>query len=333
MENVNGFSAAPPPLPTQQKKRSKAPIIIAVTVAAIVIIALMVLVTYGIFNAVGTDFGGSGLDIVYVEGTIAEDSSSGLFATDTGYGHNFIIDTIDALIENENSKGILVYINSPGGAIYQTDEVYFKLLEYKETGRPVYAYMAQTAASGGYYIACAADKIYCNRNTLTGSIGVIYGAFLDLSAFLENYGVKTHTFTSGDNKAMGSSYEPMTEEQKAIFQSIVDEAYEQFVDVVATGRKLDKSTVYPIADGRIYTAKQALSTGLVDEIASYEAALAAIKAELGDADMPVNSHIRTVSSPFGSLLGLFGAQSEAEVILDVLSAYNKTGYYCAELAQ
>lgn len=338
MDTVNGFSVtppSPPPQQIQQKKKSKVPVIIAVVMACVVVIAMIAGVTAALIGATGISYGSGGIDVVYIEGTIAEDTSSSLLSSST-YSQTYIMNTIENLIDDESSKAILLYLNTPGGAIYQTDEVYLKLLEYKETGRPVYAYMAQTAASGGYYIACAADKIYCNRNTLTGSIGVIYGTFLNLSDFLEKYGVKTYTFTSGANKSMGSSYEPMTEEQKAIFQSLVDEAYEQFVDIVATGRKMQKSTVYQLADGRVYTAKQALAAGLVDEIATYEDALESIKKELGDETLPVVDHKKQVSSPFGSLFGMLGKlreQSEAEVILDVVTAYNKTGYYCPELAQ
>ncbi len=335
MNPVSGFNASQPPLPPQQKGKSKAPIIIAIILAAIVVIAVIVAIGFAVINAADVSIGSGGLDVVYIEGTIAADDSSSMWSTQV-YSQTYILNTIESLIEDPTSKAILLYINTPGGSIYETDDVYLKLLEYKETGRPIYAYMAQTAASGGYYIACAADKVYCNRNTLTGSIGVIYGTFLDLSEFLAKYGVRTNTFTSGDNKSMGSSYEPMTEQQKAIFQSIVDEAYEQFVDVVATGRKMQKGAVYPIADGRVYTAKQALSAGLVDEIAPYEDALEAIKSELGDTQMPVVDHKREMSGSFASLFGMLAklrGQSEAEVILDAVTAYNKTGYYCAELAQ
>ncbi len=336
MNPVSGFSASQPPLSPQQNGRSKAPIIIAVILGAIVVVALIVAIGFAVIGAAEVSVGSGGLDVVYIEGTImADDSSTSMWSTQV-YNQTYTLNTIESLIDDPTSKAILLYINTPGGSVYETDEIYLKLLEYKETGRPVYAYMAQTAASGGYYIACAADKVYCNRNTLTGSIGIVYGTFLDVSEFLSNYGVRTNTFTSGANKSMGSSYEPMTEQQKAIFQSIVDEAYEQFVEVVAAGRKMQKGEVYPIADGRVYTAKQALGAGLVDEISTYENALVAIKAELGDTEMPVFDHQRAVSSSFASLFGMLAkmrSQSEAEVILDAVTAYNKTGYYCAELAQ
>lgn len=336
MNYVNGFNPPSQPNPPAPKK-NRVPIILAIVAACLIVLVLFFAVVGFVVRSTTSGLSRSegGLDIVRIEGTIAEDAGSSLWAVQE-YSQTYIMDTLQNLIDSDASKAILLYIDSPGGAIYQTDDVYLKLLEYKETGRPVYAYMAQTAASGGYYIACAADKVYCNRNTLTGSIGVIYGTFMDFSQFLEKYGVETHTFTSGANKSMGSSYEPMTEQQKEIFQSIVDEAYEQFVDVVATGRGMEKSAVYPIADGRVYTAMQALDAGLVDEIAPYEDALEAIKAELGDSDMPVTDHRQSYGSPLGSLFASIAelrGRSEAEVILDVVTAYNKTGYYCAELAR
>ncbi len=336
MNPVSGFNVSQPPLPPQQKSKNRAIIVVAIVLAGLIVIGIVAGIGIALSNMAGATVGTGGIDVVYIEGTISADTSSNSMWSTQVYNQTYTMNTIKSLIEDPTSEAILLYVNTPGGSVYETDEVYLKLLEYKETGRPVYAYFAQTAASGGYYIACAADKVYCNRNTLTGSIGVIYGTYLDVSEFLSNYGVRTNTFTSGANKSMGSSYEPMTEQQKAIFQSLVQEAYEQFVDVVATGRKMQKSAIYPLADGRVYTAKQALEAGLVDEIATYETALASIKEALGDPQMAVNDHKRSVSVSFSSLFSMLSkirGQSEAEVILDAVTAYNKTGYYCAELAQ
>ena len=129
--------------------------------------------------------------------------------------------------------------------------------------------MASQACSGGYYISMAADKIYANRNTWTGSIGVIISS-TNLKGLYDKLGIKEIDITSGTNKAMGSPGIDMTEEHRKILQSLVDEAYEQFAGVVAEGRKMDINTVKPIADGRIYSAKQALDLGLIDNVDSYE---------------------------------------------------------------
>lgn len=205
---------------------------------------------------------GDTIDVLYVEGTIQEGG--------TTYQHTWTLNQIDALMDNEYNKGIMLYVNSPGGGVYESDELYLKLKEYKEvTGRPVYAYMAQTAASGAVYISMAADKIYANRMTMTGSIGVITSV-TDTTGLQELIGVKQDKITSGPNKAMGN---PLTDEQRMIFQSIVDEYYDIFVGIVAENRKLDLNKVYELADGRVYSPQQAKELGLIDEIGTYEQAV------------------------------------------------------------
>jgi len=205
---------------------------------------------------------GDRVDVLYVEGTIQEGS--------TTYQHTWTLSKINELMDSENNKGIFLYINSPGGGVYESDELYLKLKEYKEaTGRPVYAYMAQTAASGAVYISMAADKIYASRMTMTGSIGVIT-SITDTTGLQELIGIKQDKITSGVNKSMGN---PLTEEQRSIFQSIVDEYYDIFVGVVAENRKLDLEKAYDLADGRVYSPAQAKKLGLIDEIGTYEEAV------------------------------------------------------------
>ena len=214
-----------------------------------------------------TDF----IGVVKVEGTIADISeSSSIFANPKSYNHKKTLKYIDSMMESNNNKGIILYVNSPGGGVYESDELYLKLKEYKEkTGNPVWTYMASQACSGGYYISMATDKIYANRNTWTGSIGVIISS-TNLKGLYDKLGIKEIDITSGTNKAMGSPGLEMTEEHRKILQSLVDEAYEQFASIVAEGRKMDINKVKPIADGRIYSAKQALDLGLIDNVDSYE---------------------------------------------------------------
>lgn len=204
-----------------------------------------------------------------ISGTIEEANQT--------YNQKWLLKTISRLKEDKNNKAIILFINSPGGTVYQADEVYLALLDYKSTGKVLYAYLGPLAASGGYYIACAADYIFANRNSLTGSIGVISGASLDLTGIMEKYGIKYTTITAGKNKNMGNINAPLTSEQKAIMQSIADEAYEQFTDIVAQSRNMKKSTLYPLADGRIYTAAQAKKHNLIDEVGTFDQALAHLK--------------------------------------------------------
>ena len=211
--------------------------------------------------------------VLYIEGTIG--------GTDGQYDHQYVLDAIDGMTWNDDNKGMMLYINTPGGTVYESDEVYLKLQEYKEeTGRPVYVYMASQATSGGYYIAAAADRISANRNCWTGSIGVTIGSIFDISELLEDYGITVETIDSGANKSMGSMVEPMTDEQRDILQSLVDDAYDQFVDIVAEGRDMDTDEVRKLADGRIYTARQAEENGLIDLVVdTYDDAVADMDSE------------------------------------------------------
>jgi protease IV len=217
------------------------------------------------------------IGVLYVEGTIAA-SNVDSWGVASGYQHQFTLDSIDELIGDPDNKGLVLFVDSPGGGVYESDELYYKIKEYKEkTKRPVYAYFGSMAASGGYYISTPADKILANRNCWTGSIGVTIGTVYDISGLLQKYGIKTVTITSGRNKAMGSMVDPLTDEQRAIFQSLVNEAYEQFTGIVSTERGIDLATVKTIADGRIYSAKQAYSLKLIDGICTYDDALTYMK--------------------------------------------------------
>lgn len=202
--------------------------------------------------------------VLDIDGEMSDSSS-------TSYDHYWIINTIDDLMDNPMNKGIFLRINTPGGSVYYSDELYNKLIEYKKTTKnPVYVYMEDMAASGGYYVSAAADKIYANRNCWTGSIGVTTGTMINVKGLLDKLGIKTETITSGRNKSMGSSTEDMTDEQRKIMQSLIDESYERFINIVADGRKIDIEKVREIADGRIYTATQAKDLNLVDKICSEE---------------------------------------------------------------
>ncbi len=245
---------------------------------------------------------------ISVEGTI-QAYNQDTFGFAYGYQHQWTLDLIDDLIDSDNNKGLVIWVDTPGGTIYESDELYLAILKYKEeTERPVYAVMGDMAASGGYYISAPADKIIANRNTWTGSIGVTLGTFIDVSELLENYGVKTTTITSGKYKAMGSEFEPMTEEKKQIFEGLIEESYLQFVDIVATNRGLNKEKVIELADGRIYTANQAIDLGLVDEIGSFDYAVEDLRETYGLEDCSIEDFYYTQTSWFS---GIFGSLAKA----------------------
>lgn len=208
--------------------------------------------------------------LIRVEGTISESIAETVTLSESFYDHDYILEYIDYLTYDSYNRGILLYVNSPGGSVYASDELYLALEEYKElTDRPIYCYYGATACSGGVYVSMAADNICANRNTLTGSIGVIMQTY-DLTGLYDKLGIVENNVTSGDNKAMGSSGEKLTDEQKDILQSVVDESYNQFVEIVAEGRGMSTEKVKELADGRIYTAKQALDAGLIDRIETFE---------------------------------------------------------------
>jgi protease-4 len=151
----------------------------------------------------------------------------------------------------------------------------------KETGKPVVAAMMDVAASGGYYVACACDEIIAQKSTVTGSIGVIVQLF-DLTGTMAKLGITGHAIISGPNKAAGSPFSELSDEQRAIFQGIVDNLYDQFVAVVAAGRPgLDEDQVRELADGRVYTAAEALELGLIDRIGTMREAITSAKSKAG----------------------------------------------------
>ena len=199
---------------------------------------------------------------LYVEGTIEDANST--------YNQAWLLGTINRLRNDSNNVAIAMYVNSPGGAVYQADEVYFALKDYKDTGKKLYVYMGPLAASGGYYISCPADKIYANRNTLTGSIGVIAGQLIDATELLDEIGITIEAIHSGRNKLMGNFYSEITEEQEEIMQSISDECYEQFTGIVSECRGIPLNKVKDLADGRVYTAAQAKDLGLIDKIDTWD---------------------------------------------------------------
>ncbi len=207
-----------------------------------------------------------------IKGTIQEKNET--------YNQAWLLDTIDCLINDDKNKGLFIFVDSPGGTVYEADELYLKLCEYKESGRPIYAYFAHMAASGGYYIGCAADYIMTNRNCTTGSIGVIMGPIYTLTGFFEKYGIESTSITAGKNKNMMNINEPLTDEQRKIMQDYIDEAYDQFTGIVAKERDLSIEKVRELADGRVYTAQQALKLKLIDKICSYNDAVEYTKSEL-----------------------------------------------------
>lgn len=274
------------------------------------------------------------IGVVKVEGVIQDTSESeSIFSSTEGYNHKNTLKYIDEMMNSRENKGIILYVNSPGGGVYESDELYLKLKQYKEeTGRPVWTYMSSQACSGGYYISMASDKIYANRNCWTGSIGVIT-SLTNVKGLYDKLGIQEIDITSGPNKAMGSSGLEMTDEQRAILQGLVDEAYEQFAGIVAEGRNMDIETVKPIADGRIYSAKQALELGLIDKVDTYDNMQKEMSDYIGEDVMIYTPSVEEniFASLFSKMEGL-KSKSDAQVISDYLEKQGNGGmmYYAKQ---
>lgn len=174
--------------------------------------------------------------------------------------------------QNSAVKAIVFRVESPGGGVAASQEIYEEVKKTRDGGKPVVVSMGAMAASGGYYVSCGANKIVANPGTITGSIGVI-SQFIHFNQLLDKIGVSSTTIKSGKLKDAGSPMRAATEEDKKYFQEMIDDVYGQFVGVVARERKLPVDEVKKLADGRVYTGKRAYELGLIDTLGTYEDAI------------------------------------------------------------
>lgn len=182
------------------------------------------------------------------------------------YSRASIINQIKEAKSNSNVKAILLSVNTPGGGVYETAELYNEL---KNSGKDVYVSMKKQATSGGYYVSMAAKKIFANTETTTGSLGVIM-SYISAQKFLNDHGIKQETIRSGEQKAVGGLTEDLPESTRKIYQEQNKEAYDRFVKAIAQGRSMTEDEVRKLADGRTYTGTQAVENKLVDKIGTEE---------------------------------------------------------------
>jgi protease-4 len=239
--------------------------------------------------------------IVRVEGQILPgDAPDGLFGG--GAYAERITRQLRALQRNPAVKAVVLRVDSPGGEVVASDEIAQEVRRTREAGKKVVVSMGSLAASGGYYVSAGADRILANPTTTTGSIGVI-GVIPNAQELLSTLGIQVQVIKSGPFKDEGSLFRPLTDEERAIFQRMIDEAYEQFVQVIAEGRKLDPARVREIGDGRIYTGLQARQLGLIDEFGDLRRAIQ-VAAELAG----IKGEPRVIDTRRASpLAALFGA--------------------------
>ena len=207
---------------------------------------------------------GDAVGIIRVEGMImpGEAPAPNPFASTGGAYSQEIIDNLKKADENSSVKAVILYVDSPGGSSFASDEI---ALQIKKMAKPVLAVMSSMAASGGYYISAPTDEIWASPHSLTCSIGVI-SQFLNLEGFAKEYGVTYITVKSGKFKDTGNPFREFSQEDQALWQTMIDEIYGEFVKVVADGRHMSEEDVRKIADGRVCTGQQAQKMGLVDKL-------------------------------------------------------------------
>lgn len=227
-------------------------------------------------------------------------------------GADRIVRRLSDIKHDPSIKAVILRINSPGGTVAATQEIYNQIKELKKYNKKVVVSIGDIGASGAYYIACPADKIVANAGSLIGSIGVIMH-LPEVSSLLEKVGVNLRVIKSGQHKDIGSMSRPMSEEERGILQGVIDDAYQQFYRAVKNGRqKIPEDQLKELADGRIFTGQQAKKAGLIDEIGDYQQTIALTAQLAGITGTPA---IVEEDEPFQWLKGLIEGFSSTPVSL------------------
>jgi protease-4 len=260
--------------------------------------------------------------VISLSGTITTGSSS-LFSTST-ITLELVRDYLTKAKEDKAVKAVVLHIDSPGGEVAPCQEILWEIENVKET-KFIVVSMGVTAASGGYYISTQADKIVALPTTMTGSIGVI-SAIPNIEGFLEKLGIQIEIFKGGKYKDMYQGLRELTPEEEEIMQQMIDEYYEQFIDVVAEGRELSREEVRDLATGQLYTGTEAKELGLVDELGDLNTAID-LAAELADIEAPIVEYYQPHRLTLRSLLGLAdviktrisGLSAQDIILLEILN--------------
>ncbi|MBI1213543.1 MAG: signal peptide peptidase SppA [Alphaproteobacteria bacterium] len=267
------------------------------------------------FQAVGSPWEGAGrptIALIQGEGTINDgESQSSAFGGDTSMGGDTIAKAFRDATEDKDIKAILFRVNSPGGSALASDQILDAIKNAQKAGKKVIVSMADVAASGGYYVSLAADKIFAHETTITGSIGVLSGKIVTSGSWAL-LGINMKPLGVGENALMQSSTQPFTQAQWDSFNRSVDQIYADFTAKVAAGRKLPIEKVRDIAKGRVWTGADAKPRGLVDEFGGFRAALGAAKALAG---IPPDTEINLktfpkAKEPFEVIADAFGTSTE-----------------------
>ncbi len=233
--------------------------------------------------------------ILNIEGFISNQKKRSLMGTQTDVGMvERVRETLEKAAEEKDIKALVLKINTPGGTVTSSDIIYHEIERFKEDQNiPVYAWVVDLAASGGYYIAQSADKILAHPTSITGSIGVIT-VKVNLEGLMDKVGVDWEVIKSGDKKDFLSPFRAITAEERELFQETIDHFYKRFVSIIAKNRKtLTEDQVKSLADGRVFSSKKALDLNLIDQIAYRDEAIGLIKKDLGVKDFKLVTYQRS----------------------------------------
>jgi len=298
---------------------------VALGLLGLAVISAALIVALGAGGVAGTSpvvyeeeyVSGEGADkvaVIPVQGTIASANSSlgGIQPTVTPEG---LADALGQAADDTSVRAVVLEVNSPGGGVTASDEMHQSIVDFKQnTGKPVVVSMGDSAASGGYYISAPADRIVANETTLTGSLGVVL-PLLNYSEAGKKYGVTQNYVTSGEFKTIGSPWKELQPEEREIFQTYVDQSYDEFVDVISSGRGIPEGRVREIADGRIYSGETAKKLGLIDSFGGLDEASAEARELAGVGRATVVRYIQTPTLTDALLSGLGPQPSQAERLM------------------
>lgn len=317
-----------------------------VVAAAVLVVSLVINSVFAMFqNDFATDFAdlmemeseqfdetvveqgstNSRIAVLEVEGAIQDTGEASPLFGAAGYNHEFFMAQLEQVKEDETVKAVMLKVNSPGGGVVESAEIYDQITEIQEeTGKPFYVSMGAMAASGGYYIAAPAEKIFVNRETLTGSIGVIMQS-VNYGELAERYGVDFVTIKSGPYKDIMSPTRDMTDEERALLEEMLDDSYQNFVDIIVEGRDMPEADVLAVADGRIMNGRQAVEANLADDFGYEEDVLEQLRADFDLADAQVFEY--GASQGWGSLFAvkvqsLFGNDIETQMLTQLMTEYS-----------
>lgn len=246
----------------------------------VAVIIISVIFMFFIFSGIllGLSKGARGLDIGSLGGRVALVDIKGVITSSEN-----VVRQVDKYEDDRSVKALVLRIDTPGGGVAASQEIYDRLLKFKDSGKSIVVSMGSVAASGGYYIACAADSIVANPGTVIGSIGVII-SFPVFEKLMDKVGVNIEVIKSGDLKDVGNYARQITPADREMLQALIDDSHDQFVNVVAESRNLELESVREFSDGSVFTGRQAIELALIDRLGTLQDAIAVAgeMADLGD---------------------------------------------------